>query len=97
MTGSDTGVTDFAAVQSDLASLRSDVGRLFEHLKGGARDSVVSAADGRGGRVNGLSQHLTERGQKANAAVDAWVEQRPLLALLIAVGAGYVGARMLRR
>ena len=97
MRGSNTGVADFATVQSDLIALRSDVAVLLEHLKGGAQDTVASAAERIRGRASGLSQGLTERGQKANAAVDAWVEQRPLLALLIAVGAGYVGARVLRR
>ena len=95
--GSNAGASEFASVQRDLAALRSDVGHLLDHLKGGARDSAASAAEEVGARVSGLSRSLADRGQKANAAVDAWVEQRPLLALLIAVGAGYVGARVLRR
>jgi hypothetical protein len=29
--------------------------------------------------------------------MDTWVEERPLLTFLIAVGVGYLGARLLRR
>ena len=95
--GSIIGDTELGSVRNDLAVLRSDVELLLQHLSIGARDGIEIAMDQIGEGAGRFTQRLSERGRKTTDAVDAWVEQKPFLALLIALGAGYLGARVLRR
>jgi hypothetical protein len=88
---------DLAAIRGDLAALKGDVGSLIEHLKSGAKNGVQNAADQISGGVQGFSQSAADSGQRSATAIGAWVEKQPLLALLVAFGVGYVGARALSR
>ena len=96
MSGSDTGDVDLGTIQNDLAALRADVELLLAHLKSGARDSAAGAASQIGESASGLSQCVAHGGDKTTRAIDSWVAQRPLLAILIAAGVGFVGARVWR-
>ena len=86
-----------ASVRTDLAALRSDVGALIANLQKGARNQASDTADQISGTVRGFSASAADSGQQSAKAVGAWIEEKPLLAFLIAVGVGFVGVRALLR
>ena len=90
------GNSDIDALRGDVAALKDDVGRLIDHLKGGARSSVRAAAGQFNGKVLGASQEVSAQGERTVRAFSAWVEEEPVLAVMIAPGVGYAGARVLR-
>jgi hypothetical protein len=97
MTASNNGNPDIDALRGDVAALKDDVGRLLDHLKGGARSSVRNAADQFNGQVRGLSESASAQGERSVKALGAWVEEGPVLAFLLAFGMGYVSARVFSR
>jgi hypothetical protein len=97
MNGSIVSDVDLGSVRTDLAALRNDIGLLFEHLKSGARNGAATAADQITEGAGGLSQRVAREGNRTARAMDAWVEKRPALTFLIAVGVGYAAARLFRR
>jgi ElaB/YqjD/DUF883 family membrane-anchored ribosome-binding protein len=88
---------DLAALREDLVALKRDVASLIEHIKGGATNTVQNAADQIDRGVRSLRQQAGEEGERSAKAISAFVEKQPFVALMIAVGIGYVGARVLRR
>jgi hypothetical protein len=88
---------DLAALRDDLATLKRDVAGLIEHVKGGAADTVHNAADEIDRQARGLCHEAGAQGARSAKAIGAWVEKQPVLALLIALGVGYVGARAFLR
>ena len=97
MADSIIGNSDIDALRGDVAALKDDVGRLMDHLKGGARSSVRAAAGQFNGKVLGASKEASAQGERSLRAFSAWVEEEPVLAVMIALGVGYVGAWALRR
>jgi hypothetical protein len=97
MADSTNAETDLAAFRDDLAALRRDVSSLIEHVKGGAADKVQNAADEIDRRARGFCHDAGAEGERSAKAVGAWVEKQPVLALLIALGVGYIGARAFLR
>lgn len=88
---------DLASVRSDLAALRNDVGSLIAHLNKGARNGARNAAEQISGGVRDFSQGAIDDGQQSAKAIGVWIEEKPLLSFLIAVGVGYLGVRALLR
>ena len=88
---------DLAAFRDDLATLRRDVASLIEHVKGGAAVTVQNAAEQIDRGARGFYHDVGAEGERSAKAVGAWVEKQPVLALLIALGVGYVGARAFLR
>jgi hypothetical protein len=97
MAESPNAAMDLAAFRDDLAALRRDVSSLIEHVKGGATDKVHNAAEQIDRGARGFCHEAGAEGERSAKAVGAWVEKQPVLALLIALGVGYVGARLLLR
>lgn len=97
MTESIIGNSDLDALRGDVAALKDDVGRLLDHLKGGARSSVRAAAGQFNGKLLDASHGASAQGERTARALGAWVGEEPLLAVLIALGVGYVGAKVLSR
>ena len=88
---------DLAALREDLVALKRDVASLIEHIKGGATNTVQNAADQIDRGVRSLRQQAGAERERSAKAISAFVEKQPFVALMIAVGIGYVGARVLRR
>jgi hypothetical protein len=88
---------DLAAFRDDLAALRRDVSSLIDHVKGEATDKVYDAAEQIDRGARGICHDMGAEGERSAKAVGAWVEKQPVLALLIALGVGYVGARAFLR
>ena len=86
-----------ADLQDDIAALKRDVAGLIEHLKLGATAGVQSASDQIDDSAHRVCRTVSAEGQRAANAISRRVEAQPLVALLVALGVGYVGGRMLSR
>ena len=90
---------DLAAFRDDLAALkqrRREPDRARQRRSGGkvqTRLAETPPAIDRGAR--GFAR--AAEGERSVKAIGAWVEKQPVLALLIALGVGYVGARAFLR
>jgi hypothetical protein len=80
---------DIALFREDLVILKREVASLIEHIKGGASNDVQND-------TNQVERHVRSLRQEAVAA-RVFTEKQPLVSLIIAVGIGYVGARVLQR
>jgi hypothetical protein len=97
MAASTNSEQDFAAFRDDLAALKRDVASLIDHVKGGATEKVQDAAEQIDREARGFCHEVGAEGERSAKAIGAWVEKQPVLALLIALGVGYVGARAFLR
>jgi len=88
---------DLALFREDLVALKRDVAILIEHIKGGAAHTVQSVTGHIERQARSLRQEARSEGERSGDALSLFVETQPLTALMIAVGIGYVGARVLRR
>ena len=88
---------DLAALREDLVNLKRDVANLIDHMRDGATNSVQNVSGEVERRVRSLGQQAGAEGDRSAKALHLFVQNQPLLALTIAVGIGYVGARVLRR
>jgi ElaB/YqjD/DUF883 family membrane-anchored ribosome-binding protein len=88
---------DLAVLREDLVALKRDVASLIEHIKGRATNSVQNAVDQIDRGVRNLRQQAGTQGERSGKAISLFVEKQPFVALIIAVGIGYVGARVLRQ
>jgi hypothetical protein len=86
-----------AGVRNDLDALRKDVSALVSTLDKSARANARNAADQFNGSVRGLSQSAVDGGQQSAKMLAGLVEEKPVLAFLLAVGVGYFGIRALLR
>jgi ElaB/YqjD/DUF883 family membrane-anchored ribosome-binding protein len=88
---------DIALFREDLVILKRDVASLIEHIKDGATNKVQSATNQIERHVRSLRQEAGAQVERSAQAVSVFTEKQPFVALMIAVGIGYVGARVLRR
>jgi hypothetical protein len=88
---------DIALFREDLAILKRDVAGLIEHIRGGATNKVQNATNQVERPVRSVRQEAGAQGERSAEAIRVFTEKQPLVALIIAVGIGYVGARVLRR
>jgi ElaB/YqjD/DUF883 family membrane-anchored ribosome-binding protein len=88
---------DLAMFREDLDALKRDVANLIDHMKGGATNTVQSAAGEVERRVASLRQQAGAEGDRSAKALQLFVQNQPIVALTIAVGIGYVGGRVLGR
>ena len=96
MNASMTVEPDLATVREDLDVLRRDVASLLDHIKVGATNTVQNAAGDVERRVRLLGEQAGVERDRSTAALSLFVQNQPLVALTLAAGFGYVGARMLR-
>ena len=97
MSASMNAEPDLALFREDLFNLKRDVASLIEHMKGGAANTVQNAADDVERRVRSLRREVTAEGERSAEALSLFIENQPLIAFMVAVGIGYVGARVLQR
>ena len=97
MNASTKAEPDLAMFREDLDALKRDVATLIDHMKGGATNTVQNAAGQIERRVTSLRQQAGAEGDRSAKALHLFVQNQPFVALTIAVGIGYVGARVLRR
>ena len=88
---------DIGLFRQDHVILKRDDASLIEHIKGGAANNVQNAINRVERHVRSLGQEAGAQGDRSARAVRVFTEKQPLVALIIAVGIGYVGARVFRR
>lgn len=86
-----------AGLQEDIAALKHDVASLLEHLKLGATAGAQSAGEQLDEGTHRVCRGLAAERDRAATMVRQQIEEQPLVALLIALGVGYVGGRLLSR
>ena len=85
------------ALQADVSALKRDIGNLLAHLKTSATEGAQSAADQLGDGATRLYRSAATEGCKSAKALGHQIEEQPVLALLIVLGLGYIGGRLLTR
>lgn len=86
-----------ATLQDDMSALKRDVASLIEHLQTGASATAASAAAQIDQGARKIYRNVAAEGEKSAAALTRQVEEQPLIALLIVLGIGFVGGRLLPR
>jgi len=81
---------DLDQLKADIADLRSALGKLVDDVRRGATTGVSREADR-------LYSRLADTSERSASALAREVEERPLTALLIAFGIGFIGGRLLSR
>lgn len=86
-----------SALRDDLTALKQDVAGLLEHLKVGASSGAQSAAEHVDDAAHRLCGSISASGEQSIKDIGRQVEEHPLLALLLALGVGYLSGRLLSR
>lgn len=97
MSSTDSPNVTLASLQDDVAALRRDLGSLLNHIKTGGAASAQAAAEQIEDGAANLFQGASDEGRKAAGAIIRQVEAQPVLALLVVLGVGFVGGRLLSR
>jgi ElaB/YqjD/DUF883 family membrane-anchored ribosome-binding protein len=88
---------NLTALCDDLAALKRDVAGLIEHLKQGASNGAQSATEQVDKAAHRLCSSVTASGEQSVKEIGRQVEEHPLLALVLVLGVGYIGGRLLSR
>lgn len=88
---------DLAMFRDDLDALKRDVASLFDHMRDGAASTVQNVSGQVEQSVRSLRQRAGTEGDRSAKALNIFVQNQPWVALTIAAGIGYVGARVLQR
>jgi ElaB/YqjD/DUF883 family membrane-anchored ribosome-binding protein len=86
----DADTPDLEQLRTDIADLKSAFARLVDDVKKGATKGV-------GREAERLYSQLADTSERSASALAREVEERPLTALLIAFGIGFIGGRLLTR
>ena len=97
MTASIKTEPTFASLQDDLIVLKRDVATLIEHAKTGAASGAESVVTRLDDGAHRLYREAAAGGTKSVQAVSRKIVEQPIAALLIALGAGYLGGRFRSR
>lgn len=82
-----------AALQGDVATLKQDISALLAHLKTGASAGAAQIEAG----ASQLYRTAAAEGANGAKALGKQIEDQPVLALLVVLGLGYLGGRLLTR
>jgi ElaB/YqjD/DUF883 family membrane-anchored ribosome-binding protein len=92
---------DFDTLADEVATLKSDFAEAIAQIKSGAVDHASEKAEQLlaqlGDRANELYDNVAEHGAETVEAVRGQVTARPLTAILIAFGVGFIASRMVLR
>lgn len=88
---------DLDAIRDDIDTLRKDLARLMEHVKSGALHNIAGQVEDMSDEARRLYNRALAEGERGADTLARQVEERPLTALLIAFGLGFIGGRMVLR
>ena len=88
---------NFTALRDDLNALKQDVASLVTHVRLEASNGADHAVSRLDENVHRLVRNLAAEGEVASNAIGRQVIEQPIMALLVALGVGYVGGRLLPR
>lgn len=87
---------DIASLREDLALLRSDLSSLVSSLKADAASNVSRTASKIDENVQDIYRSALKSGEQSAQQISRQIEEHPLLAIMLVLGAGYLGGRMSR-
>ena len=93
----DKGEITSGLLTLDMKSMKQENEHLLEHLKIGATNGAQSTAERLDDGAQRIYRNVAAEGDRAAKAIGRQIEEQPLVALLIALGIGYVGGRLLSR
>ncbi len=85
------------SLQEDIGALKRDVTRLVSHLQSGAVNTAQSAVAQLDDRAQRLYKNLSATGGQSVKSIGRGIEKKPVIAILVALGIGYLGGRLLSR
>lgn len=97
MTTTNPADSDLATLRDDLAGLKRDVASLIDHLKIGVATGTRTAATEIDDSARRVMRGVADGAEKSAGLIAHEVEKQPLVALLIALGIGWVGGRLMPR
>ena len=89
-TSKDDATSSGDTIRADIEALKRELAKLMADVKTGATKGAANEA-------YRLFDAIAGENAEAAEALRRYVEARPLTALLIAFGVGFVGSRLLRR
>jgi ElaB/YqjD/DUF883 family membrane-anchored ribosome-binding protein len=96
--------TDTSRLEADIEQLKNDLKRLNETLKGLGRDGLDAVQAEGAARLEALrkeadeiASRLKSKGQSQYEALEAQVQEKPLLTLMAAFGLGMIISRIIDR
>jgi len=95
--GASDAAMEMEKLRADIATLRDDVARLVKTLASEAKGLASEAKGDASEEVRRLYAKLSEQSGRSARAIAHEVEERPLMALLLAFGIGFIGGTLLRR
>ena len=97
MAAAHTTETTLVTLQDDISALKRDVSSLLEHLQRDASASAHNAVAQLDDSAHRAYRALASTGSRSIEQVGKQVEAQPVMALLLALGVGYLGGRLLSR
>jgi ElaB/YqjD/DUF883 family membrane-anchored ribosome-binding protein len=95
---------DTSRLEADIEQLKADLKRLNETLVGLGKDTFESVQSESAARLEALrkeaddiARRLKSKGESQYAALEAQVQEKPLLTLLAAFGLGMIISRLIDR
>lgn len=92
-----TSNDDIAALREDLNNLRQDLASLVSNLKADATKNMSRTASNLDDNVQALYRSALNSGEESARQLTKTIEDHPLLAIMLVLGAGYLGGRVLSR
>lgn len=100
----ETATDEFGSLRSDIERLRSDLAALSKDFKGVGSAALTEAQrvgadkiEAMRGEVERTAQWLRKQGAASMTEVEHTIQQRPILSLLAAFGAGMLITRLMER
>ncbi len=97
MAAATTPETTLASLQDDIGALKRDVTSLLAQLQRDASTTARSAAAQLDDTAHRAYRSLADGSTRSILQVGKQVEAQPVAALLLALGIGYLGGRLLSR
>ena len=95
---------DMSDLEADIEQLKADLKRLNDTLVGIGKEGLDKVQSESAARLNALrreadeiAQKLKGKGESQYAAIEAQVQEKPLMALLAAFGLGMIISRLIDR
>lgn len=88
---------DIAALREDLNSLRQDLASLVSNLKSDAARNMSRGASQFDENLQAFYRSAMSSGEEQARQITRKIEDHPLLAIMLVLGAGYLGGRLFNR
>ena len=92
-----TNDADITALRDDFNVMRKDMATLVEHVRGNVANSANVATSQLTSNARDLYSSAASNGEQSAKVVYRQIEDHPVAAALIVLGAAYLGGRLITR